>query len=71
MTLYIKVGSITNAQRSQCILRLRGYKSQIKKLENPSQSDGCGYEVKVNAHDNEPIDILASNGIDVRGADRE
>ena len=34
MTLYIKVGSITNAQRSQRSLRQKGYKSIIKKLEN-------------------------------------
>ena len=45
MTLYIKVGSITNAQRSQRSLRQKGYKSIIKKLENPSPQDGCGYMV--------------------------
>ena len=33
MTFYIKVGSITNAQRSQRALKQQGYKSLIKKLE--------------------------------------
>ena len=50
MTLYIKVGSITNAQRSQRSLRQKGYKSIIKKLENPSPQDGCGYMVVVNTY---------------------
>ena len=45
MSLYIKVGSITNAQRSQRALRQSGYKSIIKKIENPSKEDGCGYIV--------------------------
>ncbi len=58
MTLYIKVGSITNAQRSQRTLRQKGYKSIIKKLENPSPQDGCGYMVVVNTYTEEPISIF-------------
>lgn len=58
MSLYIKVGSITNAQRSQRALRQSGYKSIIKKIENPSKEDGCGYIVVVNAYTEEPIFIL-------------
>lgn len=70
MTLYIKVGSITNAQRSQRSLRQNGYKSIIKKLENPSQ-DGCGYMVVVNTYTEEPISILIKEGIQIRGVERE
>lgn len=70
MTLYIKVGSITNAQRSQRILRQNGYKSLIKKLENPSPEDGCGYVVSVNAYTEEPIRILIKEGIQIRGVDK-
>lgn len=66
MTLYIKVGSITNAQRSQRTLRQKGYKSIIKKLENPSPQDGCGYMVVVNTYTEEPISILIKEGIQIR-----
>ena len=70
MSLYIKVGSITNAQRSQRALRQSGYKSIIKKIENPSKEDGCGYIV-VNAYTEEPIFILQKEGIQIRGVDRK
>ena len=63
MTLYIKVGSITNAQRSQ--------RSLIKKLENPSPQDGCGYMVVVNTYTEEPISILIKEGIQIRGVERK
>lgn len=71
MTLYIKVGSITNAQRSQRVLRQNGYKTIIKKLENPTPEDGCGYMVVVNTYTEEPISILLKEGIQVRGVDRK
>ena len=71
MTLYIKVGSITNAQRSQRSLRQNGYKSIIKKLENPSPQDGCGYMVVVNTYTEELISILIKEGIQIRGVERK
>ncbi len=68
--LYIKVGSITNAQRGQRLLRSKGYKSQIKKIENASKSDGCGYELLVKASSDAPVDILEADGIKIRGVDK-
>lgn len=70
MTFYIKVGSITNAQRSLRILKQQGYKSLIKKLENPSPQDGCGYVVVVNTYTEEPLQILINEGIQIRGVDK-
>lgn len=70
MTFYIKVGSITNAQRSQRALKQQGYKSLIKKLENPSPQDGCGYVVVVNTYTEEPLQILIKEGIQIRGVDK-
>lgn len=70
MTFYIKVGSITNAQRSQRALKQQGYKSLIKKLENPSPQDGCGYVVVVNTYTEEPLQILINEGIQIRGVDK-
>ncbi len=70
MTFYIKVGSITNAQRSQRVLKQQGYKSLIKKLENPSPQDGCGYVVVVNTYTEEPLQILIKEGIQIRGVDK-
>lgn len=69
MTLYIKVGSITNAQRGQRLLRSKGYKAQIKKIENPSKTDGCGYALEVASADKTPVDLLEKNRITVRGVD--
>ncbi|MGN0521618.1 MAG: putative Se/S carrier-like protein [Eubacterium sp.] len=69
MILYIKVGSITNAQRSQKILRAKGYKVQLKKIENPGPNDGCGYALEVISNSNEPVKILEKNGITVLGTE--
>ncbi|MGN1328480.1 MAG: hypothetical protein ACI4V4_02145 [Eubacterium sp.] len=68
--LYIKVGSITNAQRGQRLLRSKGYKSQIRKTENPAKSDGCGYELFVRANGDAPVNILEDGGIEIRGVEK-
>lgn len=69
MILYIKVGSITNAQRSVSLLRSKGYKALIKRIENPAKEDGCGYAVEVHSENKEPINILKKNGINIRGVE--
>lgn len=69
MILYIKVGSITNAQRGQRLLHSKGYKPQIKKIENPSKTDGCGYALEIESGDKTPVDILKKNKINVRGVE--
>lgn len=69
MILYIKVGSITNAQRGQKLLHAKGYRPQIKKIENPSKTDGCGYALEVETGDKAPVDILKKNRINVRGVE--
>lgn len=71
MILYIKVGSITNAQRGIRALKFHGYKSQLKRLENPSKTDGCGYAIVVRAQDDEPIKILEKNRIRIKGVEQE
>ncbi|MCC8073708.1 MAG: DUF3343 domain-containing protein [Clostridiales bacterium] len=71
MNIYIKVGSITNAQRGQKLLRMHGYKSQIKKSENQSAVDGCGYALLFESDSDEPIKLLEKNKIDVRGVERK
>lgn len=69
MSLYIKVGSITNAQRGQRVLRSKGYKAEIKKIENPSQTDGCGYALEVMSSDEAPVEILKKSRIQIRGVE--
>ncbi len=69
MILYIKVGSITNAQRGQKVLNSNGFKSKIKRIENPDKTDGCGYALEVSADDKTPVEILEKNKIKVRGAE--
>lgn len=70
MSLYIKVGTITNAQRGQKILKSGGYKSVIKRIEN-SGDDGCGYALFVKADDNRPLELLKRQGIKVKGVERQ
>lgn len=69
MVLYIKVGSVTNAQRGHKILSTKGYKSRIKRIENPDRSEGCGYALEVDANDETPVEILEKNRIKVRGTE--
>lgn len=69
MNLYIKVGSITNAQRGNAILRSMGYKPVIRRIENPTAEDGCGHALQVYSPGNEPISILEKSGISVRGVE--
>lgn len=68
MRLYIKVGTITNAQRGQKILKSNGYNSSIKRIEN-FDDNGCGYALIVNTDDNKPVELLKRQGIKVRGVD--
>lgn len=69
MNILIKVGSITNAQRSVKLLKANGYKAQLKRLEKPTKADGCGYAVIVYAQDDEPVSILNKGGINIRGVE--
>ncbi len=69
MVLYIKVGSVTNAQRAQKIFSAKGYKSKIKRIENPDKNEGCGYAVEVETKDEAPVEILEKNRIKVRGTE--
>ena len=69
MIWYIKVGSITNAQRSRKILAERGYKAQIKRADNLNADDGCGWVVAVRSSSDEPVKILKNAGINVKGAE--
>ncbi|MFR5877022.1 MAG: putative Se/S carrier-like protein, partial [Eubacterium sp.] len=68
MYFAIKVGSITNAQRARNVLRSKGYKPSLSRIENPLPGDGCGYVIKVAADDqNKLLRILRSSGITVLG----
>ncbi len=70
MNLYIRVGSITNAQRGRRILKIEGYSAFIKKAENPSNSEGCGYALVVQADDEKPLEILRRSRIKILGVER-
>lgn len=65
----IKLGSITNAQRSKNILESYGIRSRLIKLQNPSSSDGCGWALEINSNCDKPLYILKRNGIVVRGVE--
>lgn len=70
MNLYIKVGSVTNAQRGQRALRSKGYKAQIARVDNMTAKDGCGWMLVVRSYDNEPVSILEDEGIMIRGVEK-
>lgn len=68
MFYYIKVGSITNAQRARSALHARSLKAQIKRLEDPKPGDGCGYVLMVENAD-KAVSILNKAGIRVLGVE--
>lgn len=65
----IKVGSVTSAQRGARVLKSHGYKVNIRKLEHPSKSDGCGYVLRINSESEEALTILKNSSIKVTGVD--
>lgn len=70
MTLYINVGSVTNAQRGQRALRSKGYRAQISRADSIGAKDGCGWEISVKSDDSQPIKILEKEGIKIRGVEK-
>ena len=71
MTFYIKIGSITNAQRAGSALHAASIKAGIKRLEKPKPGEGCGYMLVVNSDVSKALRILEKNGIRVLGVDKE
>lgn len=69
MSLYIKVGSITNAQRAHSILQRNSVKAYVQRLENPQPGDGCGYVLKAEENGKNLIQILERNGVKVLGVE--
>lgn len=61
----IKVGSVTNAQRAVKLLRSRGFKPTLSRIENLQPNNGCGYEIKVRADDDGVINLLRNAGITI------
>ncbi len=69
MSLYIKVGSITNAQRARAILQKNSVKASVQRIENPKPGDGCGYALRTENSNKNPVRILESSGIRVLGVE--
>ena len=70
MSLMIKLGSVTNAQRAQKKLSEKGYSSRLSRLQNPKSGDGCGYALKINSKDRERIvSLLENGGINILGVE--
>lgn len=67
MFLYIKIGSVTNAQRAVAVLRKNRIKAQIIRMDNPQPGDGCGYMIKVRKEEGDIVHILKNNGIRILG----
>ncbi len=70
MNLYIKVGSITNAQRAKSILNKNSFKAIIQRLDNPAPGDGCGYVIRTEDNGKNAREILERNGIRVLGTEK-
>lgn len=67
MFLYIKIGSVTNAQRAVSVLKRNNIKAQIIRMDNPQPGDGCGYMIKIGKEESEAVHILQNNGIRILG----
>lgn len=70
MFYYIKIGSITNAQRARSVLHAKSINSQIRRLENPKPGDGCGYVIKVEDEDS-AVSALRKAGLRILGVEAE
>ena len=70
MSIYIKVGSVTNAQRAKSILQRNGVRSYMQRLENPAPGDGCGYVLRVEDRRENAVELLQRNGIKILGVER-
>lgn len=69
MVYYIKIGSITNAQRARSVLHAKSVNGQIRRLVNPGPGDGCGYVIAVEDAD-EAVRILHKAGLRILGVER-
>lgn len=69
MFFYIKVFSITNAQRGKSLLKKLNIKSEISRLDEIEKGDGCGYVLKISDEydEKEILKILKNNGIKASG----
>ncbi len=67
----IKVGSVTNAQRSIRLLRQNGIKASVIRIFKPKENEGCGYALRVNSNEKRrAVDLLRKNKIRIIGDDR-
>lgn len=69
MVYYIKIGSVTNAQRGRSLLRANSINVQIRRLENPGPGEGCGYVLAVDGDVDKAKQLLQKNGLRVLGAE--
>ena len=70
MLYRVKLGTITNAQRARSVLKQRGVKSNIVRIQNPNKSDGCGYALKINTDNiDEIVSIIREEGIHLTGVE--
>ncbi|MCC8015830.1 MAG: hypothetical protein LIO43_00160 [Clostridiales bacterium] len=70
MNFYIKIGSITNAQRARGVLQKNSIKCVIKRIENPQPGDGFGYAVSVSDNDvNSAVNYIEKSGMRILGVD--
>lgn len=70
MAYYIKIGSITNAQRGRSLLRANSMNVQIRRLENPAPGEGCGYVLSLDGDADKATRLLQKNGLRVLGVER-
>lgn len=66
----IKVGAITNAQRGARLLRYKGIKTTITRIDNPKPGDGCGFVLRVSDNNvDAALEILNRNGVRIMGVE--
>lgn len=67
---FIKVSSVTNAQRAQKILRENGLTSYIERSSARKNGEGCGYAVIVKSNEEQALELIRENGIRIVGVDK-
>ncbi len=63
----LKIKTITQAERGRELLLAHGYRAYIRRSAVTSDTEGCGYSIRVNCSYERAVGILNRAGIHVLG----
>ena len=61
--IFIKAGSVTNAQRIESLLKKNGYRAAIRRSSKVKRGEGCGYSVIAKGDIGEIAELIKNSRI--------